>query len=789
VSLDKFISYKKKEEKFKKSIIHEIKIPKKDGSYKDIPDDMFHPKINSLIKLKKIRFWTHQVEAFEKIARKKNVIISTSTASGKTYCYLYPILDRLLKSGYKSSFLLVYPLKALAQDQYQKISKFFSILGIPKDLIGIYDADTSPHQKSMIRRRCKIIITNPYGLHQYLGNLRLWKEFYRYIDLIVFDEVHVYSGVFGSNIAFVMRRLQRAANAFYRNPQWVFCSATIGNPLELAQKLTGLKFDLVSNDGSSSGPKTFWFWNPMFVDKLNQRISYHQDTRLLFHSFISAHHQTLVFCQSRKMAELQAKWARDFFYHTSARDKIMSYRAGYPAKTRREIERKIRNKELMGISATSALELGIDIGSLDVVIISGFPGSVSSLWQQAGRCGRGDVPSLVIYCAGNDALDQYYINHPDYLFEKDRENAVIDTTNPYILRGQLECAVKELPIETGDIYYFGPWAKEILEEMRADNIVFKNRSRYFYNKNDFPAERISLNSIPSENYKVFKVKNGKKTLLTTETENRVFSSLHEGAIFLFLAETYRVLKLDLEAKEVILKREDVDYYTEPLYDTMIIPLSKEDGDLVPIAEIDSIRPLKKIYRGKEKEELIVYFGDVQVEKQYQRYLEKSITTGEVINYHDLDLPKVKFNTKALWFNIPVDVKAELDEINKKFLAGAIHAVEHGTISLFPKLVLCSRWDIGGVSYEMDPKYRHPMIYIYDGFPGGIGLAEKASENILELLFDTLDLIKKCQCNTDNGCPGCIQSPKCGNGNQPLSKPGAIKLLELLLADVDPSALK
>lgn len=767
--------------KLRRSVVYDHVLPAKDPVCGDVGPGTLHPALDRYVRENGLSFYTHQASAIRHVLSGKNVIVATSTASGKSICYMFPIVDALLKSAASASALLVFPLKALAQDQHVKICALLEAVGLSKELVGVYDADATADEKRRIRSRCKIIITNPYGMHQYLGNVRLWKEFFEHLSFIVFDEVHVYTGVFGSNVAFLMRRLQRAAMAFKRIPQWIFCSATIGNPRELAMKLTGLGFELVDNDGSGSAGKHVWFWNPMFIDGLGKRLSHHQDTRELFKTFTTNSFQTLVFTQSRKMAELQAKWAKDGLTGSSLADRVMAYRAGYPPKVRRALERKLRDKELVGVAATSALELGIDVGSLDVVIISGFPGSITSFWQQAGRCGRSSSDSLVVFIAGSDALDQYYINNPEYFFSKKRhEDAIIDLGNPYIVKGQIECGIKELPLDEVDLSFFGPRAREIVEQLVVEKVVHKVGGRYIYARNDFPAERTNLNSIPSEDYKVIEVMGGKKRYITSETESRVFSTLHEGAIFLFMAETYKVEKLDIQAREVLLLREDVDYYTQALYTTNIFPISISLSGFEPVTDFKTLKPARVFGRGAGLEGLDVYYGDVRVEHEYTRYAVKAIDTGEAIEYHPLELPKTAFNTKAVWINVPLDVQVVLDVMGKKSLGGGIHAVEHGSIGLFPKNVLCSRWDVGGVSIDIDPLYKKPMIYIYDAFPGGIGLAEKAKDNIIPLLEDTLALIRTCACKGDTGCPSCIQSPKCGNGNEPLSKKAAISILSMLL---------
>ncbi|MBD3186453.1 DEAD/DEAH box helicase [Candidatus Bathyarchaeota archaeon] len=779
--LKAILKKKKQSDKAKVSLLHERALPAKESKFLEINMDRLHPKLSSYLESVGFNFWTHQSDAIENILDGRNVVISTSTASGKTMCYLIPILNSILESGLVNTTFLVYPLKALAQDQFQKIRRIFAALDIPQRYIGVYDADTAIDDKRRIRNECKIVITNPYGLHMYLGNHRLWKKFLEHVHYIVFDEVHVYTGVFGSNVALLMRRIKRIANAYGKNPQWIFCSATIGNPRELAEKLTGLPFILVDDDGSNTSEKYFWLWNPAYNKETDQRISYHHDSRELFQYFIQHGLQTLMFTQSRKMAELQAKWAINYFRGTRHEGRIMPYRAGYPARTRRKLEKQLRERSLIGISATSALELGIDIGSLDAVIISGFPGSMMSLWQQAGRCGRGKGKSIVVFCAGSDALDQYYINHPQMFFKKNHESAIISLENPYILRGHLACAVKERPIGDSELLFFGPRAHPVMRDMLAEGIIHRIGNKFFYAKDDFPAEKIPLNAIPTESYQVFQVDRQRRRYLTSETEDRVFSTLHEGAIFLFMAETFKVISLDLDEKVVSLKREEVNYYTEPYYDTSVIPLVERDnGEKVPARRRSSLVPALVRERGEGLEPLEIHYGNVTVEKRYTKYVEKKISDGSTMSQHPLHLPRTKFNTKGVFIIIPNDIHVALLEQGSKKLGGGIHAIEHGIIALFPQHVFCSRWDVGGVSITLDPLFNRPVIYLYDSFPGGIGLVEKAKDVMLSLLGDTLEIIKSCTCQADTGCPSCVQSPKCGNGNDPISKSSAETIIEMLL---------
>lgn len=747
----------------------------------------FHPALAAWLVRSGLAFFAHQADALDLVLRGKNVVVSTTTASGKSLCYILPVINALLASNATTSSLLVFPLKALAQDQHAKIQALLVQVGLPASLVGVYDADASAEQKRAMRATAKIIITNPYGLHHYLGNVYLWREFFGHLGHVVFDEIHVYTGVFGSNIAFVTRRLQRVARAFGRDPSWILCSATIGNPLEHATRLTGLPFSLVDNDGSARAAKRVVFWNPVLVEATGQRISSHHDTRELFKAFVSRGLQTLVFTQSRKLAELHARWAADALGQAGRAGQVLPYRAGYPAKTRRAIEKRLREKDLIGIAATSALELGIDVGTLDAVIVSGFPGSITSFWQQGGRCGRSGKEGTVVLVAGADALDQYYMAHPEAFMGSKHEDAIIDLTNRYIVRGHVECAIKELALDPSEMEWFGPAARDAVAGLVSAGIAMEANGRYVHATNGFPAEKVPLNSIPSETYTVHDVSSGAKRYLTSESEHRVFAELHEGAIYLFMAETYKVVDLDIHSKTVTVAREDVDYYTESMRDTWIRPVRFVDGVYERIARASDTTPVSRTERAGGLESFDVYFGDVLVESQCTRYVKRTIATGEIAGVHDLDLPKTSFYTKAMWFNVPLDVQVALDAGGTRMLGGAIHAVEHGTISLFPKRVLCSRWDIGGVSIDIDPLYKKPMIYIYDGFPGGIGLAERAKDLAITMLADARTMIAACPCKVDTGCPSCIQSPKCGNGNEPLSKKGALLFLDEVLGTITSSA--
>ncbi|MBT9145678.1 MAG: RNA helicase CrhR [candidate division WS2 bacterium] len=748
--VERIISALKKNSRYKDRVEHiEILLPK-EPIYGELKKDLSRNIKNYLLK-KSIKLYKHQCDAIESLRAGKSVIITTPTASGKTLAFNIPIFERLARDK-SATALYLYPTKALSNDQLKVIKEFESLSGIGVNP-NVYDGDTPPNKRPKIREISRIIISNPYELHQVLPWHYKWQKFFGNLKFVVIDEAHQYRGVFGSNVAFLIRRLRRICSFYGSEPQFILSTATLANPIEFGENLIGHQFNLISNDGSPKGKKYFIFYNPYF-DGVGT-LSIHQETKDLFLFFVRNNLQTLCFTVSRKMAELIALWSKKELKESESYlvDKITAYRAGYLPVERRGIENNLKNGILKGITSTNALELGIDVGSLDSVVISGYPGTIISTWQQAGRSGRGVSGSLATLVAFQNPLDQYFMRHPKIFFDKSHEHAIIDLSNPYIVSGHLMCAASELPIQLGeDGIYFGDDAEDILKALEKQGLVQDTPNGWVYSGKGRTTEAVSLANISSEIFKV--ICDGE--LLETMDRTQAYREAHKGAVLLHQGETYMVEDLDLKNSLVQVKKRDVDYYTEAM----------------KVVDITIIEEIEK----KEIGNFAFSFGDVEVNEQYVGY--KIMKYDKVIGMEGLDLPPLNYKTMGLWFTIPEDIRKKIKDENLDF-AGGLHGIEHAMIGIMPFHVMCDRWDLGGVSTSNHPDTMEPTIFIYDGFEGGIGLTEKSFELIVEIVKMTYELVRDCKC--ENGCPACIYSPKCGNGNKPLDKKGTILVLKKSLS--------
>ncbi len=767
VDFEKFLNYIKIQDYYTGQISHIHHIPEKKAKF-GILKKPLRKRLQRWLDNNNINLWGHQAEAINAIRDGKNTVVVTSTASGKSLCYNLSVLQSILDEDPNITALYIFPTKALARDQLAVLSKFMSNTNIKTSRVGIYDGDVGPNEKRLVLANANIVITNPYGLHFYLPWFKQkWSRICKNLKYIVLDEIHVYRGIFGSNFALLLRRLKRILETFNVKPIWILSSATINNAKEFAEKLVGEKFVIVDKDGSPSGAKKVVLWDLPYDETSGKYRSAHQETKNLFVSHLRKEIQTLTFTLSRKMAELQAIWTKQSL--PTIKEKIVSYRAGISKKKRREIEVSFKNKMLLGISSTNALELGIDIGSLDATIISGFPGTLSSFWQQIGRSGRGVNLSLSTLVPMPDALDLFYVHNPDILFGPIKEEILITLSNKYILKNHLCCAAKEIPIKADDYHKFGiqDTNRELfnicLEELVSEAMLMKRGERYFWKGGFYPNEKYGLSNLSNQTYQVILRTPEKEVFLTTEDESYVFRDLHYGAVYLYEAETYLVEELDLQEKKVYISKAYVDFYTQSLKHTNITPI-----------EIFSQR------ESGPNNNIKAFFGNVKVEHEYYSYKVIDILTQEIQSRFPLeDLPIIEFETHALWFLIPFEFQKEL-ELKEHDLGGTVHAIEHAMIAMAPALAQISRWDLGGLSIDFDPVNQQPIIYIYDAYRGGIGISESLYNNLTELLSLTHKLISSCSCKTLDGCPGCCLSPKCGNNNEPLDKKGALFLLKKLL---------
>ncbi len=734
------------------------------------PPAELHPEVLAALERMAVeRLYSHQAEAIYS-SWDGPTIVTTGTASGKSMCFNLPTLDVLCRDT-KARALYLYPTKALAQDQARALSAF----GLTKRVRpAIYDGDTPREARADIRRRANIVLTNPDMLHVgILPNHAAWAELFANLAIVVVDEAHVYRGVFGSHVANVLRRLRRIAAAYGTTPRFLLTSATIANPIELAERLTGLEdVSLIDADGSPAPGRQIAIWNPPLTDEaLGKRRSALAEAAELLARLVRDGARLICFMKSRKGVEVLHKLLVADLEGADRPNSdpelaklVVPYRAGYTSQQRRELEGRLVRGELRAVITTDALELGIDIGELDAAVVVTFPGTVASLrqmWGRAGRRGRG----LAVYVAGEDALDQFFCRHPDDFLERPVEAAILDHESPEIFRRHLLCAAHEGPLSSEDAEFLGSrWeahAEVLLSagELRhrrgsaPDTYVPRHPSGY-------PAAEVSLRSASPESFAIIDVASGE--LLGSTEAARAHSTVHEGAIYLHLGRSYEVRELDLQHRRALVAPFDGDWYTQP----------KRETDTT----------IERLLDRRETLGVTLSFGEVAVTDTVLAYQRKRAADNAFLDLVGLDLPPTSFSTQALWFELH---SAELglgDAIPLEALLGALHATEHAQIAVLPLIAMCDRWDIGGLSTNLHPQTGGATIFIYDGHPGGIGITRTAFTRFEELCNDAHRLISECPCAT--GCPSCIQSPKCGNLNEPLSKTGARLLLERMLGAVE-----
>jgi DEAD/DEAH box helicase domain-containing protein len=724
-------------------------LPPREANLVKLPD--LHPELaEALHKMGASRLYSHQLEAYERVRVGENVVVATATASGKSLCYKIPAFQNAFGRA-KSRAIFLYPTKALAQDQLGKVQAF-KLRGVRP---ATYDGDTPHALRADIRRRASILLTNPDMLNiGILPNHESWADFLRNLEIIAVDEAHVLRGVFGSHVAAVLRRLRRVAELHGGNPRFVLTSATIANPQELAESLTGLPFALVDNDGASSGPRRVIFRNPPLLDKeKGERRSLLTEGALVFSNLVSQGVRTIAFAKTRKSAELIYRYAADRLGVDGAR-RISPYRAGYTARERRDIEGKLFRGDLLGVVSTNALELGVDVGALDAVVCCGYPGSVASIWQQWGRAGRGKDPALAVYIAGRDSLDQYLFENPPRVLGRRVEAARVTMENPYILGPHLLAAAHEAPLDANDEEFFGPAYRGVAKEMMEARALASSGGRLVYARGDSPARNLSLRSASSE---TVMIADDEGELIGTAEATRAPSELHPGATYLHRGAAYEVEELDLRAHRALARRVPNRYYTKPRVETDVEILeSVESRDLANGSTL--------------------HWGRVRTTDSVTFYKKVRVADEKEIGVYPLDLPDVMLDTQALWVTLP-PLPREARPSFESF-GGALHAGEHGMIGLLPLFAMCDRADIGGLSTPLHRQSRLPTVFVYDGYPGGVGISRRGYDAFESLARDTLGVITRCPC--ERGCPACIQSPKCGNWNEPLSKEGAVSFLRYLL---------
>jgi DEAD/DEAH box helicase domain-containing protein len=746
---------------YSEQIVHIERIPHQSAAFGKLKNPLA-PVLQARLESVGISpLYSHQAEALNTILAGKNVIISTASASGKSLCYQLATLDAFLRDKSNRAIYL-FPTKALAQDQLRSLRQ---ILAEAKDLAYLlrpgatatFDGDTPQDERASIRKQARVLLTNPDMLHLgILPNHQSWSKFLSNLKYVVIDETHVYRGVFGSHVANVMRRLRRLCAFYGSSPQFICCSATIANPQEHAQNIVGLPFKAITEDGSPHGEKFFTFWNPPVTDetKTNRRSS-NSEAAFLLGQLVQKRIRSLVFVSTRRLAELIYIYAEEQLPH-SLKDRISPYRAGYLPEDRRRIERQFFEGELLGLVATTALELGINIGDLDATVLTGYPGSIASAWQQAGRSGRSTQSSLSFLVALQNPLDQYLMRNPDFFFDMNFDNAIINPDNPYILKPHLLCAAWEKPVESSDQEFFGSSTDTKLAELEREGRLRKRYERWHPSPSiSYPAQDINIRSTSGQNYAIIDGREG--CLLETVEASVAFFMIYPGAIYLHQGDSYLIKELDFARRIAWAEQCHVDYYTQT-------------------TEVHDIRIVKTLEE-KDCQGVKVYFGDVDVSITVVGFKRRKQFTDELMTEELLDLPTQDFPTKALWFDLPQEATRKIASAGLDF-HGGLHACEHAAIAILPLFALCDRNDIGGVSTPFHPDTGRAQIFIYDAHPGGIGISEKGFELTTNLWQATLKAVEQCPCA--DGCPSCVHSPKCGNNNQPLDKQAAIILLENLV---------
>jgi DEAD/DEAH box helicase domain-containing protein len=750
MDITEFIETLKEDDELGKLLSHLEIIPERDPKYREPASKLPKDLKNCLTGMGIKSLYTHQAEAVDKIEKGLNVVISTETASGKSLAYNIPVLKKILEDP-KATAIYLFPLKALEQDQLKTLEEMLESLKIDKSKAAIYDGDTSQHKREKIRTNLpNILITNPDMIHlSILPFYKNWETFFKNLKYIVIDELHTYRGVFGSHIAQILKRFFRILDFYNCKPQVIACSATINNPQEFSEKLVGKPFEVVSENGAPRGRRHFVFMN-------STSLSAYLVSSIIFRMAIKSGLKTIAFTKARKITELLHSWVIQADRKLETR--ISSYRAGFLPEERRDIEKRLFSGELDGVISTSALEMGVDIGELDVCILVGYPGTIINTWQRGGRVGRSIKDSAIFMVAQADALDQYFIRHPNDFFIRNYEAAVVDPENDDIKSAHLVCAAAEFPLRKDDQYFAGENTEKLLSvlENKGEILLAAKGGEYFSNRKR-PQRFVNIREA-GESFTIFEA--GTKNVIGSVSGSRAFGECHDGAIYLHRAKQYIVRKLDLDKKNIYAEACEVKYYTQ----------AKSDKDTEVLA----------VWQSKPVNNFIIRLGRVKVTTQVTGYEKRKIFGQDLLSHHPLDLPKTTFETVGFWVEIDDFIKDHVTGEGLDFMGG-IHAMEHAAISMFPLHALCDRDDVGGISYPMHPQIGKSAVFIYDGYPGGVGLAKRGYEVIENLLSATYNLIKECEC--EDGCPSCIHSPKCGSGNKPLDKRSALIVLGGMLGKI------
>ena len=721
-------------------LVHRAVMPGRSVREAPLPGDL-EPDLAARLRSAGVeRLYSHQAEMWS-AAKAGGAMVVTGTASGKSLAFNLPVLDAVARDR-RARTLYLYPTKALVQDQARSLLA----LGAPNARVAIYDGDTPDRERRQVREWANLVLTNPDMLHVgILPGHGVWAETFAQLRYVVVDEAHAYRGVFGSHVANVLARLRRLAARYGAAPRFLLASATIANPGQAGATLAGGPVRVIDDDGSPAADREVVVWNPPLLDAdLGVRASTLGEAATLLVGMVARAQRTIVFAKSRRACELVYRYAREGLRLNAPQlaGRISPYRAGYTPEQRRDIERRLAGGDLLGVVATSALELGVDIGLLDCAITVGFPGGMASLRQQWGRAGRRGL-GLGMLVAGDDQLDQYFARHADQLLERSPEAAVSNPGNPVVLAAHLRCAAAEQPLTVDDERHFGPGSLELAESLPE---LVRTPAGLAYRGTDHPAARVGLRSASPDAVAVIEALTG--TLLGLVDSARADSTVHEGAIYLHLGEQYAVSALDHVTRVALVEPFTGDYYTQP---------KKLSSTRILEAELE-----------RQVAGAALRFGRIEVCEQVIGYQRKRLSDHQPIDVVALDMPERRFVTEAVWY-VPEQVPEPRE------LLGSLHAAEHAMIGLLPLLATADRGDIGGLSIDLHPQTLAPTVFVYDGHPGGAGIVRRGYELFESWVARTEALLRECPC--ENGCPSCVQSPKCGNLNEPLSKPGALWVLE------------
>jgi len=732
MNAERFLEYVAQQPWYRGQIAHVRTVPARAATYRE-PDHALPGELMDMLQRSGIeRLYSHQAEAVDAAAAGRNIVVVTSTASGKTLCYLLPVFERCLADPLATS-LFIYPTKALAQDQLRTMRQLQERCDGLSALAGAYDGDTPPDLRRKLRNSGTLILTNPDMLHQgILPNHGRWSKFFSRLQYVVMDELHSYRGLFGSNVANAVTRLKRIAAHYGADPRFVCSSATIANPSEHAEELCGCPMRLIDQDGSPSGAKCFVLWNPPPVGQFQGRASPLAEAVTLMTELIKDDIQVIGFLRTRNSTERLLKAWRGRLAEISPRlpEVVDAYRGGYLPEERRQVERKLAERELLGVASTCALELGIDIGSLDACCIVGYPGTIASTWQQAGRAGRGTEQSLVFLIAQNAPIDQYLMHNVHYLFEQSPENAVVDPHNVYVALGHLQSAAQELPVKEEECGLFGEYAEALLNILSETDKLKKINDRWYWTGGGYPAAEVNLRSMSSVVYTIMEEKDNRVVGYVDETS--AYSLVHDHAVYMHGGETYFVRELDLDKKVAFVEKQDLGYFTQALTESNIRITDREE------------------MRQKDWRVSRTGVAPVTVTSVVAMFKKVKFGSRESIGYEKLDLPAQELETVA-WWTVPPDSALKLVRHYGREPAEGLVGIANVLVEVVPLFVMCDAMDIGTVvdSANMDV----PTLFIFDKYPQGMGFSEKAFELVEEIMKAAAEIIHGCNCRT--GCPTCV----------------------------------